>query len=74
MPILPLLGDNNCLLLLYMDNFFIWIEETKEHINEFDIGYIINPNFHVNKSFRDQVEKFMNTTFGALTQHFIKTK
>ena len=35
---------------------------------------MINPNFHVNKDFREQVDKFMNNTFGALTQPFIRKK
>ena len=35
---------------------------------------MINPNFHVNKDFREQVDKFMNNTFGALTQPFIENK
>ena len=34
---------------------------------------MINPNLHVNKAFRYQVEKCMNTTFGALTQPLIKS-
>ena len=52
---------------------FIWIEETGDCINEFDIRYMINPSLYVNKSFRDQAEKFMNTTFDELAQPFIKT-
>ena len=52
MPKLTLLGDNNSLPLLHMGKSFIWIEETKERINEFEIGYTINPNLHVNKAFR----------------------
>ena len=35
-----------------MAKHFIWIEEAGEHINEFEIGYMINPNLHVNKAFR----------------------
>ena len=42
-------------------------------MNEFDIGYMIKPNLHVNNAFRDQVEKYVNITFGALTQTWIKT-
>ena len=34
---------------------------------------MINLSFHVNKSFRDQIEKFMNAKFGELTQFFIKS-
>ena len=55
-----------------MAKHFIWLEEAGERINELGIGYLINPNLHVNKAFRYQVEKCMNTTFCALTQDFIK--
>ena len=56
MPMLPLLMDNHRLQLFHMAKRFIRIEETSEHINEFDIGYMINPSLHINKYFRDQVE------------------
>ena len=74
MPMLSLLGANNFLPLFHMDNFFIWIEETEKRINEFAIGYMINPGLNVNKAFRDQVEKYMHTTFGEIIQSFIKAK
>ena len=32
-------------------------------IDQFTIGYTINPSLHVNKVFREQVEKFLNATF-----------
>ena len=72
MPMLPLLGENRCLPLLHMAKRFIWLEETKERINGFDIRYIINPGLNVNKSFRDQVKTFMLAKFGEITQLFIK--
>ena len=53
-----------------MAKSFIWIEETSELINEFDIGYMIYPTLHNNKAFKEQVEKCMNNIFGALTQLF----
>ena len=68
---MPLLGDNHCLPLSHMAKSFIWIEETSDHINEFEIGYMINTTLHVNKSFMKQVINCMNNTFGALTQPFI---
>ena len=70
---LPLLGVDHRLQLLYMAKRFIWLEETGKLINEFEIGYSINPGLHVNKAFRDQVEKCINTKFGALTQTLIKS-
>ena len=71
MPILPLLGGNHRLPLLHMSKSLIWIEETEERINEFEIGYMINPNFHVDKYFKEQVINGMNNMFGALTQPFM---
>ena len=40
-----------------MHKRFIWLEETGERINESEIGCMINPSLHVNKSFKEQVEK-----------------
>ena len=33
---------------------------------------MVNTKFHLNKSFKEQVEKCMNDTFGTITQPFIK--
>ena len=52
---------------------FIWINETKKLINEFIIVYTINAVLNVNKSFIEQVEKYMYTKFGEITQPFIKS-
>ena len=55
-----------------MNERFIWLNETKQRNNEFTIGFMINRGLNVNKTFREQVEKYMFTTFGAITQPFIK--
>ena len=55
-----------------MDKRFIWLNETKKLINEVKIRYIINPRLNVNKTFIKKVEKCMLTTFGTITQLFIK--
>ena len=73
MPMLSLLGANHRLPLFHMAKHFIWINETKQHINGFTIGYIINPGLNVNKTFREQVEKCMYNTLGESTQTFIKS-
>ena len=54
-----LLGNNIRLLLFHMDKSFIWIEETKERINNFFIGYMINPALNINKAFREQMNKYI---------------
>ena len=73
MPMLSLLGANNRLPLFHMAKSSIWIEEKKQRINRFSIGYIINPNFNINKAFREQVDKFMNTKFGSITKPRIRS-
>ena len=66
-----LLGGYHCLPLLHMAKSCIWIEETKECINELSIGYMINPNLNISKSFKEQVNKCMKNAFGAITQPHI---
>ena len=54
-PMLSLLGANHRIPLFHMAKRFIWVNETKQLINEFTIGYMINPGLNVNKTFREQV-------------------
>ena len=54
---LSLLGTNHRLPLFHMAKHLIWINETKKRINEFTIGYTINPGLNVNKASREKVEK-----------------
>ena len=68
---LPLLGENHRLPLLHKAKHFFGLTKPKKRINEFTIGYMINPGLNINKAFRDQVEKCMYTTFGEITQPFI---
>ena len=48
-----LLRNNHRLPLSHMDRSYIWIEETNHRINEFSIGYMMNPNLSTNKVFRE---------------------
>ena len=72
MPILTFLGEKKRLPLLHMAKRFIWINETKKPINEFVIGYIINPGLNVNKALSEQAERSIYNTFVKITQPFIK--
>ena len=56
-----------------MAKSFIWIEETRERINYFSIGYIINTTLNIEKSFIEQMNKCMNNTFGETTKPHIIT-
>ena len=66
MDIQPLLGNNHRLPLSHMDKSYIWFEEKNQCINEFSIGYMMNPNLSINKAFKEQVTKCMKTKFGFI--------
>ena len=59
--------------LIIVYPYFIWLKvlfclkEKKKRINEFSIGYMINPKLNIYKSFSEQVNKCMKTTFGSIT-------
>ena len=38
--------------LLHMSKCYICLEEKNQHISEFSIGYMMNPNLNTNKAFR----------------------
>ena len=71
MHVQSLLGTNHCLPLSHMAKSYIWLEEKNDCINEFSIVYMMNPKFIINKAFKEQVTKYMKTTFGAMTQQHI---
>ena len=52
MTMLSFFSDSHCLPLFHMAKSIIWIEEKKDCINEFSIGYMINPKLNINKAFR----------------------
>ena len=45
---------------------------TDETINQFAIGYMINPSFNFNKVSREQVEKYLSSTFHDRTMETIR--
>ena len=63
-----LLWTNHRLPLSHMAKSYIWLEEKNQRINKLSIGCIMNPNLSINKAFKDQVNKCMKTTIGAITQ------
>ena len=50
-----------------MAKSYICLEETNQRINEFSIGYMMNPNLHNNKVFREQVKVCLKNIFGPYT-------
>ena len=63
MHIQSLLGNNHHLPLSHMAKSYILFEETNECINEFSIGYMMDPNFIIKKTFKEQVNKCIKTKF-----------
>ena len=61
-----LLGGNHRQPLLHMAKSLIWVEEIKQRIHEFSIGYMINQKFNSNKAFKEQVNKCMKNKFGTI--------
>ena len=77
MHIKYLLGCNHHLPLSYMSKSYIWLEEKNQRINEFSIGYMINPNLSINKSFKEQVKiclekRFSTTTLSHISKILLK--
>ena len=54
-----------------MSKSYFWLEETNQRINDFSIGYMMNPNFNRKKGSKDQVKTFFKTTFGPDTNTHI---
>ena len=71
MTMQSLLGAYHHQLLSHTANVYIWLEERKERIIEFSIGYMINPTLNINKAFKEKVAQCMKNTFGAITQPHI---
>ena len=46
-----------------MSKRMVHIYSTYEQMNQFGIGYIINPSLKINRVFREQVENFLRATF-----------
>ena len=67
MDIQYLLGTNHHLPLSHMAKSYIWIEEKNKLIDEFSIGYMMNPNLSINKAFKDQVKLCLKNTFSTST-------
>ena len=62
-----LIWNNFCRPLLHQSKIYIWIEETNQRINEFSIGYMMNPNLNKNKAFKEQVKGCLKNIFGPST-------
>ena len=52
-PLMPLVGVNYRQPILHMSTIMVHCYYTDESINQFEIGYMINPSLNCNKLFRE---------------------
>ena len=66
-----MLGTYNRLPLSHMAKIYIWLEETNQLINEFSIGYMMNPNLNTIKAFREKLKVCLKKIFSTSTMAHI---
>ena len=66
-----LVGVNHRKHILYMSKIMVHCYSTYETINQYAIGYMINPSLNCNKVFRVQVEKLLSVSFHSRTMKTI---
>ena len=59
-PLMPLVGVNHRQPILHESKIIVPYYSTDESINQFAIGYIINPSLNCKKVFRIQFKKFLS--------------
>ena len=60
---MPLVGVNHRQPILHMSKIMVHCYSIDESINQFAIGYMINPPLQFNKVFREKVERCLSATF-----------
>ena len=70
--LLPLLGVNHRQYILHMSKIMVHFYSINDSINQFAIGYMINPSLNFNKVFREKVQMFLSVTFNEKTMETIK--
>ena len=70
--LMPLVGVYHRQPILNMYKIMVHCYSTYEIINQFEIGYMINPSLNCNKLFRVQVEKFLSVLFHKKTMESIR--
>ena len=69
---MSLVGVNHCQPILNMSKKIVHCYYTDEIINQFAIGYMINPSINCNKVIREQVEKWLSFSLHKRTMETIK--
>ena len=71
-PLMLIVGFNNCLPILNLSKIMEHIYITENTIHQFAIGYMINPSLHFNKVFREKVQKCLGCSFPIKKMKTIK--
>ena len=69
---MPLVGLNHCQPILHTSKIMVHCYTTDETMNQFEIGYRINPSLKFNNVFIIQVEKCLSVSFSARTMKTVK--
>ena len=71
-PLMPIVGVNHHLPILRMSKIMVHIYTTGKTINQFSIGYMINPWLKFRNEFRTKFEKLFGGYFSIRTMKAIK--
>ena len=70
-PLIPIVGVNHRLPILHTSKRMVHCYTTVKNINQFAIGYVINPSLNFNNEFITQVEKCLGVSFSIRTMKTI---
>ena len=69
---MPIVGVNHCPPISHLSKRMVHIYTTGKTINQFEIGYMINPSLNFKNAFRTQVEKCFGDYFSIRKTKTIK--
>ena len=71
-PLMPIVGVSHRQPILHMSKIMVYCYTKDETINQFSIGYMINPSLYFNNVLRTQVEKCLSVLFSSRKMKTIK--
>ena len=69
---MPIVGVNNRLPILHMSKIMVHFHSTEKTLHQCAIYYMINPYLHINRIFREQVQKYLGCYFSTKTMKNIR--
>ena len=71
-PLMLIVGVNNCIPILHLSKRMLHMYTTSKTINQFVIGYMINPYLKFHNAFTKKVEKCLVVYFLLRQQKLLK--